>query len=162
MRGRKPTDPRNPKTRQKSLRLSDALLSKIEAAAKADGRSLSDEITRRLERSFIGEEVRAVETFGCHETYALALLIARALRELRDQTGQWGHRDRFTFDHAVAAIQEIMNYSRPRGRRTVPADMPVLEMMRANRLKTGNVLEQAETYPFGKIAGRVAVFRVEA
>jgi hypothetical protein len=157
MRGRKPKDPDNPKTNQKSIRLSEALLTKIEGAAKADGRTVSDEITRRLERSFIGD----VERYGGNETYALALLIAQALRDLRDQTGHWWHRDRFTFDHAVAAVTEIMSCFRPAGRRTVPGDMPVLEMMRSHRLKTGAVLEQAKTYPFGKLAGRLAAFRVQ-
>jgi hypothetical protein len=160
-RGRKPKDPENPKNRQKSLRLGAGLLIKIEKAAKADGRTVSEEITRRLDRSFIGEEARAVETFGSHETYALAFLIAHALRELRDQTGHWWHRDRFTFDHAVAAVNEIMSYFRPSGRRSVPGDMPVLEMMRDNRLKTGDVVSQARTYPFGKLAGRMAAFRVQ-
>jgi hypothetical protein len=160
--GRRPMDPKHPKTQQINFRLSEELLERLRAAAKAGDRNVTEEIRRRIERSFIGEEARAVETLGSHETYALFLLIGQAFRTLREQTGHWWHRDRFTFDHAVEAVTEIMGYFRPRGRRKAPTDMPQLDMMRARGLKTGDAVTQAKTFPFGQLAGRLAVFQTEA
>jgi hypothetical protein len=158
--GRKPKNPEQPKTRQISIRFSDALLLRLQQSAAEAGRPVSEEITARLERSF-SEEERAVKAWGGHTTYALMLLMAQALEMLRADTGQCWHRDPFVFDQAVIAMNEVLRYFRPRGRRAVPSDMPLLEMMRRNGLKAAPVAAQARRYPFGKLAARLAVFSLD-
>ena len=142
-----------------STRFSAALLTKLQEAAKRNRRTLSEEITERLDRSF--HESIPVEVFGGDHTHAFLALVARALKKLRADTGQCWHRDRFTFEEAVKAVAEIFSYFRRPGRPTVPQDMPVLEKLRASGLKVSEVKRQAQAYPFGKLAARLAVFELE-
>lgn len=159
-RGRPPKDPAETKASQISVRLTADLVARLDEAAKQNRLSRAEEISRRLERSFT-EEGRIEDVFGGRETYAFLKLVAQAFSMLRQSTGQTWHRDRFTFDHALVAMTEIFGYFRPSGSRRIPSDLPMLEHARANGLKTGPMIAQARKFPFGKLAGRMAVFLLE-
>lgn len=158
MSGRKPMDPVNPKTDKVNFRLSTDLVSRLREAAATGGRSLSQEMSRRLDGSFSATDA---DRFGGRCTYALCKMIALAVGDLREQTGHPWHSDRFTFDHAVTAINEILGYFRPEGAAEVPEDLPLLERLREQGLDPTAAAEEAKAFPFGVLAARVAAFKVE-
>jgi hypothetical protein len=158
---RPPKTPGQPKARQISIRFDQALLGRLKDSAAREGRTLSEEISRRLDRSFLGEAA-AVETFGGDHTYAFLKLVAQAFKQLRSDTGQCWHRDRFTFDHAVKAVAEIFPYFRPQGRPTMPSDMPILERFKEGGIAiTAELKKRLRAYAFGRNSGATAVFRME-
>lgn len=152
------------------MRVTPALQSILSDAAKQDGRTVSDEIARRLEASF--DDDLLPDRFGGRTTWALLELIAAALSQLREDTGECWHRDPFSFDHALKAVAEVLGYFRPPGEPDIPEDHAVLQEMRA-QFEVDNVpakqrasaerklRAQLRTYPFGVMAARMAVFRVE-
>jgi hypothetical protein len=157
---RQAANPANQKPEKVNFRLSTELLDKLQAAAKAAGHATSQEITHRLEDSF-GANLAAEDRFGGVHTYALCRLVSAALGELRNQTGHGWHSDRFTFDHAVKAVNEILSYFPPAGDPEVPDDLPMAQRLRDLGLDTAAVEEQAKGFPFGVLAARLAAFKVE-
>ncbi len=118
-RGRPKKDLAEKKSGNISTRLRGDLRGRLEKEAREAGRTLSDEIARRLVRSF-SEDERLMERVGGPENLALLMLIAESLKDLHSITMQPWHRDRFTFDHAVAAVGELLSYFRPEGRAKAP------------------------------------------
>ena len=63
------TDDTVPHAQQVKIRLHDDLLDKLEEARNTNGRTMNGEITRRLEASFLQEDIRAIIA----ETVALTI-----------------------------------------------------------------------------------------
>lgn len=159
--GRNTTDQQNPTRSEKiNFRISKETLDRLQAEADKANRSVSLEIARRLATSFTVDAVTQ-SSFGGVYSYALCRLIAEALRELREQTGHGWHSDRFTFDHAVKAVNAILAYFEPAGSPDVPKDLPMIQRMRDLGLDTAAVEAQAKDFPFGTLAGTLAAFKVE-
>jgi hypothetical protein len=152
-RGRPPKAPEEKKV-QISVRLPPDLLERLE---RARGRTtLSEEITNRLLQSF-----EKKEQFDIYFNRLFSRLLVYALQFLTRDTGHPWYRNRFTFEHAITAAGELFSYFQPSGLSSVPADLPLAEAQRARGLDPAPVIEQAETYPYGKLAARWAVFHME-
>jgi hypothetical protein len=109
-RGRRPVDPRNPKSEQISLRLSRELLARLRRAA--GKRALSEEISSRLTRSLDEEKARE---------HSLLWALAELLRNAEQMTGQWWATDPYTFIVARQAIfQFLERHAPPAGEMKVP------------------------------------------
>jgi hypothetical protein len=160
MAGRKATDPANPRTDKLAFRLSADLVRRVREAATDGGRTVSQEVARRLAASF-NAGAATQDRFGGVNTHFLCLLISLALAELRAQTGHNWHSDRFTFDHAIELVKEDLSYFRPAGEPEVPEDLPAAQRLRDQDLDPAPVLEQAKSFPFGVLAARLAAFKVE-
>ena len=93
---------------QTSLRLPVELRDRVAQAAASEGRSLGEEIRRRLEASF-GSAPAAVED---QKTASLLKRIIHADRMLREEWTPW-HRDRAAFDIFRAAVDDLLRSSRP-------------------------------------------------
>src|SRR6478672_8630665 len=94
-------NPTGPRTSEASFRVSEELKARLRKAASDGARTLSQEIAHRLDRSFDDED-----RFGGACTYALCRLFVVAMTDLRENTGQSWHSDRFAFEHAVAGQRD--------------------------------------------------------
>ncbi|CAN7732594.1 hypothetical protein [Mesorhizobium sp. LjNodule214] len=86
------------------------------AAAKASGRSLSQEIEHRLRRTFI-DDARIEDAFGGRRNYLLMRMVALAAESAFRFTGRESNwlDEPVAFDAAFKMIQEILTAIRPVG-----------------------------------------------
>lgn len=161
-RGRPKKDPKEKKAGNISTRLRGDLRDRLQEAANLDRRTLSDEIARRLEDSFT-ETDRLMERVGGAENLALLMLIAESLKDLHSLTTQAWHRDRFTFDHALQAIVEVLSYFQPEGRAKPPAnafegpDFPYgPSVARKAIIKNESAYREPDTRPEREVYKRIA------
>lgn len=119
-RGPKPQGPFEYKRRMLTTRITDDIRTKLDAAAGAAGRSLSQEIEMRLESSFQAEgQLReALELTLGPQVAALVLLIGFAMRD----TARWPGRpfspvkllsEPFLFAQAAAAATKVLDALKP-------------------------------------------------
>ncbi len=112
-----------------TIRLEPALRAKLEAAAVASERSLSEEIATRLALSFNNEEGMDPE-FGDDETYALCRLIASTFFTVQMEARHPWHEHAWTFEQSCAGIAELLRFFRPLGEPEVPDDALTLTNLR--------------------------------
>ncbi len=117
-RGRPPTPPEQRKRNNVTIRLRDDTKSALEARASTNGYSLSEEIERRLERSFSAEEAE-----GGPETQAIFDLMrgafmrggqlgAQARKHPRWTPARWIN-DPFCYEAAASAAIEALFLAQP-------------------------------------------------
>jgi hypothetical protein len=159
-RGRPPKPPQERKV-QISVRLTPELLEQLEKQAAKNKSTISEEISARLATSFTSREAYVRKNFGDLESYMFCILLAIVFKDLRVQTGHRWFERKFTFKHAVIAAQELFSYFQPTDRQLVPRDLPAAERVLAYGADPAPILEQAKDYPFGKLAARDAVRRLE-
>lgn len=114
--GRPPRGGAESKRINRTFRVTDDLNARIEAAAAANKRSLSEEIETRLLRSFENEQVY-YNFFGGEETYTLMMNTAVNMRSMERRIGKrWfdlSDEDAARFDSAaMGALGSQMNLSR--------------------------------------------------
>ena len=121
-------------TAQLSWRTKEPLRAAVEESAKKRGISINQEITRRIEASFIEERVeerRINEAFGNAEIFGLLKIVASAFVE----GGKMGAHlvsaknyvdNPYAYDHAVKAANKIFEIFRPKGEIVPPqkTDLP--------------------------------------
>jgi hypothetical protein len=102
-----------------TTRITSELRGALDTAAAQSGRSLGQEVERRLRRSF-DEEQRIIETLGGRENYAILRLISCVLDS---HGGDW-RVDEANFDYIVAATALVLRLFGPR--ETRPEIIPLL------------------------------------
>jgi hypothetical protein len=135
----------------------------LESAARKAGHSLSREIEDRLDASFIRLQKR-VEEFGDFTTYTICRLIAVALSDIKNETGHPWHRHPWVYEHARAAIDQLLSYFRPPGDAEFPEDFPVIEGLKEGGCSQAMIerwKRQLEQFPFGLAAAERAVLGME-
>ena len=100
----------NPERKAKmlSIRTSAEIRAKLEAASVASGRTLTQEVETRLEKSFNLDQY-----VGGSENSALAILIAALLGELEARTGKSWRLDCETWNLALKEVAGLLNKRRP-------------------------------------------------
>lgn len=117
-RGPEPKSKHGGKTQVLSTRIMPDIRARLDEAAKESGRPLSEEIARRLRRTF-EEDERIADNFGDRQTYMLMQAIALAIRW---QSGFPATRPMVhwlsepgLFDQAVETINRMLEAIRPPG-----------------------------------------------
>src|SRR5262245_25188042 len=103
-----------------STRLQNDTRARLVSAAKAKGRSLSQELEHRLRRTFI-EDDKTVEFYGNEKTAAVVKLIGAVIQSTATTISpnskkkyEWLEHQ-FVFDSVVAAIRHVLLWFRPGG-----------------------------------------------
>ena len=123
-RGRPPLPPEKRKRPSMGFRPTADLRGKLEHAAVTSGLSLTQEVERRLERSFAEEDSWAPaiadeakrgikESFGKEETFLLARLLADAIQIIEMKTGKNWMDDPDAHQQAQEACKTIFDSFRP-------------------------------------------------
>lgn len=107
------------RTRTLTTRITGDLRDALDVAAAQSGRSLGQEVERRLRRSF-DEDQRIIETLGGRENYAILRLISCVLDS---HGGDW-RVDEANFDYIIAAAVLVLRLFGPRDTR--PEIIPLL------------------------------------
>jgi hypothetical protein len=121
-RGPKPQGPFEYKRRMLTTRITDDIRTKLDAAARAAGRSLSQEVEMRLESSFqaAGQLREALELSLGPQVAALVLMMGLAMRD----TARWPGRpfspvkllsEPFLFARAAEAAAKVIDCVKPDG-----------------------------------------------
>jgi hypothetical protein len=129
-RGPKPKGEYSDKSRVLSTRIRADTRARLEAAAKATGRSLSQEIERRLRQSF-DEDGTIERAFGSRRNYALMRLISSVIETLcnpDNYEADWVD-DPYLFDQSLRAVNQVLEAIRPAGKIPKLSD-PVLEAIK--------------------------------
>lgn len=111
-RGRPPLPKGLGKRASFNTRLRDEVKVRLEQAAVVAGRSLSEEIEHRLERSLSDEDMR-FQAFGGATRYFEAQMLASAVTAVENQTGQGWRSDRRTYREVKAVIAGILDALAP-------------------------------------------------
>jgi hypothetical protein len=114
-RGGQPKPAEERKRNNLTFRARDQLKADLEAAAEYSGRSVSEEIEYRLQRSFV-EDAQIADTFGDRRTYRVFQICANATRVLfnPDDTSKSWLDDSRLFDSVVETVNRILGALRPR------------------------------------------------
>jgi TraY domain len=101
-----------------STRLQPDTRARLEAAKKASGRSLSQELEHRLRRSFI-EDDKAVEFYGTEQNAAVVRLIGATIQSTTARISTEGKhewlKEQWLFDDVMDAIAHVLLWFRPGG-----------------------------------------------
>jgi len=101
-----------------STRLQPDTRARLLEAAKADGRSLSQELEHRLRRTFI-EDDKTIDFYGTEQNAAIMKLIGTTIMFTTTRISTAGKNDwlkkQFLFDDVMAAIQHVLLWFRPGG-----------------------------------------------
>jgi len=114
-RGGQPKPAEERKRNNLTFRARDQLKADLEAAAEYSGRSVSEEIEYRLQRSFVEDE-QIANTFGDRRTYRVFQICATATRVLfnpDDESKSWLDDPRL-FDSVIETVNRILGALRPR------------------------------------------------
>jgi hypothetical protein len=96
-----------------STRIRPDLRKSLERAAKASGRSLSQEVEHRLRRSFV-EDDKIADAFGDRRTYRLMRMMSDAIHlSWQDQNDENWLDDPFRFRVALAAMRSVIEAVEP-------------------------------------------------
>ena len=101
-----------------STRLQPDTRARLVQAAKASGRSMSQELEHRLHRTFIDDD-KAVEFYGSQQTAAVVKLIgatiqSTAARDSMKRKHDWLN-EQWLFDDVMTAIEYVLLLFRPEG-----------------------------------------------
>jgi hypothetical protein len=130
-RGQPPRGPYAGKSSVIAWRVRPETRAEIERAAKASGRSMSQEVEDRLKGSF-AEDKEINDRFGSERSYAVMRLMAATIVAIRPAgagSADWLN-DPVLFDRAVEGIAAVLAQIRPKGRRP----------SKKSRWKTGGLL----------------------
>ena len=108
-RGRPALKPRQRKRNNVTIRLRDQLKSDLQMLAKAEGRSLSEEIEFRVETSVLFDNVRYAD-FHDEDTYRFCLLLAQVARTIVGSFGGHWKDDPGWFAFVSGAWAELVKY----------------------------------------------------
>jgi len=101
-----------------STRLQPDTRARLREAAKANGRSLSQELEHRLRRTFI-EDDKSIEWFGSERTAAVVKLIGATIQSTAARVSKRGRHDwleeQWLFDDVMTAIRHMLLWFRPGG-----------------------------------------------
>lgn len=113
-RGR-PVSPSGAKNETLATRISGDLREQLDRAAAAKGRSLSNEVGIRLDRSFQEEHLEQdiVERLGGRKTFGLLLAIAGLIEEIESITMERWHDDPYTAAAIADAIPVVLKNLAP-------------------------------------------------
>jgi hypothetical protein len=91
---------------------------RLVAAAKSNGRSLSQELEHRLRRTFT-EDDKSIEWYGSEQTAAVVKLIGATIQSAAARVSKSGKHDwlkeQWLFDDIMAAIAHVLLWFRPGG-----------------------------------------------
>lgn len=125
-RGRKPRDPKLNKTAVLSARISASLRKRLEAAASASGRSITEEVETLLWVA-LNREATEKEMWGGEGQRAVLRLISLVWKQVEfvasiPGEGKWVRwlEDRRVHDEAVDAAVELLAAMKPKGRGAPP------------------------------------------
>jgi hypothetical protein len=117
IRGQPPRGPYAGKSSVIAWRVRPETRVDIERAAKANGRSMSQEVEHRLKRSF-AEDTDIIQIFGGERNYAVMRLVASIIESIRPASASktdWLD-DPALFDRALEGISAVLAQIRPKGR----------------------------------------------
>ena len=101
-----------------STRLQPDTRARLREAAKANGRSLSQELEHRLRRTFI-EDDKSIEWYGSEQTAAVVKLIGATIQSTAARVSKRGKHDwlkeSWLFDDVMTAIRHMLLWFRPDG-----------------------------------------------
>jgi hypothetical protein len=115
-RGPAPKGEYTGKSKVLSTRIRPDTREALSAAAKASGRSLSQEIEHRLRRSFLEDE-KIADMFGTRQTFLIMRITALALQRAwnPDKPEADWLNDPFAFEQAVKIVAAVLEAIRPPG-----------------------------------------------
>lgn len=109
---------KNERTAVFSSRLRPETRRRLEAAAKASGRSLTQELEHRLRHTF-HEEDADLQLYGTKRNAAIVNLIGATIQSVsRSESARGRHdwlKEQWLFDDVMAAIQHVLRWFRPGG-----------------------------------------------
>lgn len=107
-----------------STRITPELKASLVKAADRNGRSLSQEIERRLRNSLLKENFadKTISAFGGKESYALHKLSVMAREHVEFNTGKTWLDDAFTFDQTIRSTVAVWSDFAPTGNPNNPPD----------------------------------------
>ena len=124
--GARPRGPYEEKRSTLTTRITEGTRKKLEDSAHDAGRSLSQEIELRLDRSYAQEE-ELYARFGGKGQYRWLLLLAATLQMIEEVTGKKWDQDHQTNDEARDAIKVFVERFSPKHpRRGLLVDLPSL------------------------------------
>jgi hypothetical protein len=123
--GRPPLSEEERKSAHLSVRIPTDLRDKlVEFSRQSDPkRTLSEEVTYRLQRSFESSEQVASKRFGSTNDYLLFLIIANVIKVAERFTHKTWRQDLYTFRQAKLIISTILNYVKPAGKLVIPDNL---------------------------------------
>jgi hypothetical protein len=108
-----------------STRLTSDLFERIDAAAKTNGITRSEEIQQRLEASFQSDRQQVMlDEFGGQKNYALCLLIAKLITFLTAKSGKSWADDPWTYLRLERGVGDFLQLWRPPGKPVRPKSLP--------------------------------------
>ena len=127
-RGRPPLGEFENKTATLTTRITAELREALGNAAKGNGRSISQEVERRLRDSFDDKRIldrreRVQRPFGGPENYALFRLISMARQNVELVARKTWMDDPYTFEQVLSAATTIWGSFRPEGEAAAPTNM---------------------------------------
>jgi len=114
-RGRPPMGPVTGRSVHVSARIPVGTDASLRREAKRKGLSFSQLVALRLGAHS--------DVYGFAHVRALAVMVARVVTEIEQQTGHKWHEDRFTFESVENAIKMLMAPRAPRGRAKTPTHL---------------------------------------
>ena len=101
-----------------STRLQPDTRARLVAAAKSNGRGLSQELEHRIRRTFV-EDDKSIEWYGSEQTAAVVKLIGATIQSAAARASKRGKHDwlkqQWLFDDVVTAIRHVLLWFRPGG-----------------------------------------------
>jgi hypothetical protein len=102
-----------------STRLQPDTRARLSQAARANGRSASQELEHRLRRTFV-EDDKAIEWYGSDQTAAVVKLIGATIQSASARVSSKGRKydwlaEQWLFDDVVSAIEHALLWFRPGG-----------------------------------------------
>lgn len=151
--GRKPRGEYAGKTATITTRITPAVRAGLEREARRNGRSLSQEIEKRLDDSLkAGNRKLQDRAWGLPRHKALAAVLANVLQRAEDWTGIEGfdgrdyRRDPFTFEVGRLAFALLLERLRPVGEVVAPSDVLAhVERMKATQPASASMWDQFAT-----------------
>ena len=110
--GRPPLPPGKRKRESMGFRPTPELRKKLENAAKESGLSLTQVVERRLDQSFLGDELLG-GLFGEKATYHLMVMLGTIINLVQEQTGKKWAEDPRTYAEVIDAVSVFMEVFRP-------------------------------------------------
>jgi hypothetical protein len=124
--GRKPKGEFPGKSSTLTTRLTPATRAGLEREATRSGRSLSQEVERRLVQSLEAPSAIAKRAFGNDRNKALAVLVAKLATQIELLTGKSWRADRFTFEAVARGMPVLLQWLAPPGESTVPEQVTAI------------------------------------
>ena len=106
--GRPPLPPGKRKRESMGFRPTPELRRKLEKAAQASGLSLTQVVERRLDQSFLRDELLGGQ-FGEKSTYRLMVMLGSTINLVQEMTGKNWRKDRRTYVEVKRAVSAFLD-----------------------------------------------------